>query len=77
MVKSATMPQLPDWEITWTVQEASAATGYNAEYIRRLVRNKEIEAVKIGFVWLINGDSLKDYIERVEDLDDSRYGPKK
>ncbi len=75
MLKSGTMPKLPKWE-SWTVSEASRMTGYNQEYIRRLIRNKEIEAEKVGNMWLIKIESLVDYIKQIGTIDDRRYGPK-
>jgi excisionase family DNA binding protein len=76
VLKSGTMPQLPKWE-AWTIDEASQATGYNAEYIRRLVRDGKVEAAKVGRVWLVNAKSLRSYLEEIGGMDDNRYGPKK
>jgi excisionase family DNA binding protein len=76
VIKFGSMPKLPEWT-SWTVQEASHETGYNAEYIRRLIRNSDIEAVKVGNVWLIKVESLVNYLKGVEGMDDNRYGPKK
>lgn len=66
---------MPDWK-AWTVQEASEKTGYNAEYIRRLCRQGEIEHDKIGRVLLIKAESLMKYVEEMKSKDDNRYGPK-
>ena len=76
MLKFGSMPKLPEWE-SWTVSEAGKETAYNEEYIRRLIRNGDIEAVKVGNVWLIKVESLKNYVKGVEDINDNRYGPKK
>lgn len=76
VLKLGSMPELPKWE-SWTVSEAGKETGYNEEYIRRLIRNGDIEAVKVGNVWLVRVDSLKKYLKGVESIDDNRYGPKK
>jgi len=70
------MPKLPEWE-SWTVSEASKETGYNEEYVRRLIRNGEVEAVKIGNFWLVKAESLRSYVKGVKSMDDGRYGPKK
>lgn len=76
LARGKKMPELPKWK-SWTVAEASQETGYNPEYIRRLIRNEDVEAVKVGNVWLIKIDSLMDYINAATQLDDGRYGPKK
>ena len=66
---------MPDWK-AWTVQEAAEKTGYNAEYIRRLCRQGEIEHDKIGRVLLIKADSLLEYVKNAQSKSDNRYGPK-
>lgn len=65
---------MPDWK-AWTVEEAAKKSGYNAEYIRRLCRQDKIEHDKIGRVLLIKADSLIEYVEKMKDTDDNRYGP--
>lgn len=69
------MANLPSWQ-SWTVQEASVQTGYKPEYIRRLIRKREIEAVKVGHTWLIMAASMKAYAKQAVGASDSRYGPK-
>ncbi len=56
--------------------EASKKSGYNAEHLRRLVRNGEIKARKFGFVWQINRKSLDHYLEQASKKKDKRWGPK-
>jgi excisionase family DNA binding protein len=69
---------MPDW-LCWTVPEAAEATGYSQQYIRRLLRNSKIkiEAVKLGSLYLIRQDSLKSYLQQVEQETDGRFGPKR
>lgn len=67
---------VPDFLI-WTVREAAEKSGYNAEYIRRLIREGKIEAVKIGGILLVKVDSLKDYQKKANEAMDGRHGPKK
>ena len=59
-----------------TVNEAATLSGYRSEYIRRLVRNSIIKAKKVSIVWLINRESLQDYIQKARDSKDGRYRPK-
>lgn len=47
-----------------TVREASDVSGYAEEYIRKLVRQKDIEAERKTFGWLINRQSLMDYKDK-------------
>ena len=41
------------------VQEAAEITGYNVQYLRRLLRTRKMESIKISQIWLINLASLK------------------
>jgi len=66
-------PPSPDW---LSVDEAAKKSGYHPNYIRRLIRAGEIEAIKKGLMWWVDPDSLKAYIARMEAQDDQRTGPK-
>ena len=58
-----------------TVSEASKITGYNEEYITRLIREGKIRAKKFSIVWQVNRSSLLEYQEKTEKLGNKR-GPK-
>jgi len=64
---------LDDWI---TVKEACEISGYDDEYLRRLLRNEAIEAKKFGHVWMISKQSLLTYREAAEQEKDQRYRPK-
>ena len=59
-----------------TVKEASEKTGYNAEYLRRLIRQDEIEAYKVGTVYLIFTDSLQRYVDKMKSSAHHLAGPR-
>jgi len=59
-----------------TVQVAAEVTGYNIQYLRRLLRSGTLEGVKIGQMWLIDMESLEMYLKHVELTSDRRCGPK-
>lgn len=59
-----------------TVQAAAEATGYNLQYLRRLLRGGKLAGIKIGQVWLISLASLAIYIQQAEVASDQRCGPK-
>jgi hypothetical protein len=44
-----------------SVQAATAISGYNVQYLRRLLRAGKLDGVKVGQVWLVNLDSLQEY----------------
>jgi excisionase family DNA binding protein len=79
MVQSMDLPcrrsqTVPEWP-SWSIEEASEQTGYNREYLRRLIRRGQIEAVKVGPAYLIRVSSLQAYIENL-DRTDGRTGAK-
>jgi len=59
-----------------TVNEASELTGYSAQYIRRLVRQKKIKSQKWVRDWMISISSLKAYLQAAEKSNDTRRGPR-
>ena len=50
-----------------TVQAAVKLTGYNHQYLRRLLRKGRLAGIRVGQVWLIRLESLEAYLKRVED----------
>lgn len=62
------MKNVEDWLM---VSDAARLTGYNVEYIRRLVRTGKVKAKKWGAAWMINRSSLLVYKKEGE-----RRGPR-
>ena len=63
----------PEWI---TTAEAAQISGYDREYIRRLVRMKKVHAQKFGTIWQIEKRSLLAYLFDNEHTTDNRRGPK-
>jgi excisionase family DNA binding protein len=59
-----------------TVQAAADVTGYNIQYLRRMLSSGALKGIKIGHMWLIDMESLGKYLEHVEQTSDRRFGPK-
>ena len=59
-----------------SVSEAAKLSGYHPEYIRRLIRDGEIQARKFSIVWQVKRKSLSAYIETAKSKDDKRFTPK-
>ena len=59
-----------------TVQAAAEATGYNIQYLRRMLRSCTLGGIKIGQMWLIKMESLEAYLHRTESASDRRCGPR-
>jgi hypothetical protein len=51
-------------------------TGYNAEYLRRLIRQGKVVARKFGSVWQVDRASLLAYHKAAGASDDKRRGPR-
>jgi excisionase family DNA binding protein len=59
-----------------TVLAAAEATGYNIQYLRRILRSGALKGVKIGQTWLIEMEALETYLKHVETTSDRRCGPR-
>ena len=59
-----------------TVQAAAKVTGYNIQYLRRILRSGALKGVKIGQMWLIEMEALETYLQHVETTSDRRCGPR-
>ena len=59
-----------------SVQAAAADTGYNIQYLRRMLRSGTLKGVKIGQIWLIEMKSLEAYLQHVKNTSDRRCGPR-
>ena len=59
-----------------TVQAAADATGYNIQYLRRMLRSGVLKGVKIGQMWLSEMEALETYLKHIESSSDRRCGPR-
>lgn len=59
-----------------SVQSATELSGYNAQYLRRLLRAGKLDGMKVGQVWLIDLVSLENYLAWASRSNDLRCGPK-
>jgi hypothetical protein len=57
------------------VNAACKLSGYNQQYLRRLLRQEKLEGIKIGQVWLIETLSLENHLSLGDQGRDRRYGP--
>jgi excisionase family DNA binding protein len=60
-----------------TIRSAVRRSGYSEQYIRRLVRNRRLHAVKAGCTWLIEIASLDGYLKDAQRSNDKRRGPRR
>jgi len=59
-----------------SIQAATEVSGYNAQYLRWLLRAGKLHGVRVGQVWLIDLASLQEYFGSALSSNDLGYGPK-
>ena len=59
-----------------SVKSAGLFTGYSQQYVRRLLRSGRLSSVKVGQIWLIEKESLDNYLAKALDSNDQRFSPK-
>ena len=57
-----------------SVQAAAEITGYNIQYLRRLLRSGALKGINIGQIWLIEMQSLESYLQQAVTSSDRRCG---
>ncbi len=45
-----------------TVAEASQLSGFNRAHVNYLITTEQVDAIKVGSIWLVYEDSLRTYI---------------
>ena len=56
-----------------TADEAADISGYDVQHVRRLMRAHKIKGRKAGLVWLIERESLHEYLAKVEALGTKKF----
>ena len=59
-----------------SVKAAAFFSGYNKQYLRRLLRNDRLPGMKLGQTWLIDKFRFDAYLENANRTQDKRFGPK-
>ena len=58
-----------------SVKATAEYSGYNTQYLRRMLRADRLEGTRIGQVWLIELASLEGHLRNGRLSQDPRYGP--
>jgi len=66
-------PEFTDEYIT--VRSAAKFSGYNQQYLRRLLREGIFETKRVGQIWLIKHVDFDDYLSKAKISKDKRFGP--
>jgi excisionase family DNA binding protein len=59
-----------------SVKAAAFHSGYDAQYLRRLLRDGRLTGMKLGQSWLIDKSIFEAYLENAHQTTDKRFGPK-
>jgi len=71
---SGTYP-MPDLKDYVTTEEAAKALGFHIESVRRMLRDKELEGLKVGYMWFVAKKSVAEYKKQTEGL--GKYDPRR
>ena len=58
-----------------TVRTAAKISGYNQQYLRRLLRGGILQSKRLGQLWLIDREDFLKYFNEAKRSNDKRYGP--
>ena len=59
-----------------SLKGAAFHSGYNVQYLRRLLRDGRLVGMKLGQTWLIDKGTFETYLENAHQTSDKRFGPK-
>jgi len=59
-----------------SIKGAAFHSGYNVQYLRRLLRDGRLSGVKLGQTWLLDKSTFEAYMENAHQTSDKRFGPK-
>jgi excisionase family DNA binding protein len=60
-----TMPDLSEF---MTTQEAAEKLGFHVKRVPTMVRNKTLEGIRFGRVWLVSRKSVQEYLEKTKGM---------
>jgi len=66
------MPDLADYMST---EEAARKLGFHIDHVRRLLREGDLEGIKVGITWLVSRKSVDTYIRQTEGL--GKFDPRR
>jgi len=58
-----------------SVKAAASHSGYNVQYLRRLLRDGRLTDMKFDQNWLIDKRTFEAYLENSKHTQDKRFGP--
>lgn len=62
---------MPDLSLYMTTEDTATRIGYNTESIRRLLRERKLQGIKVGRIWLVEKASIEKFIKETAGLEKS------
>lgn len=59
-----------------SVKGAAFHSGYNVQYLRRLLRDGRMSGFKLGQTWLLDKHTFETYLDKANHTKDKRFGLK-
>ena len=66
------MPDLHDY---MTTEDAAKALGFHIESVRRMLRDRELDGMKVGYMWFVAKKSVAEYKKQTEGL--GKFDPRR
>ncbi len=69
---------MPDLDLYFPTQEAAEKLGFTVQGVAKLIRQKKLEAIRVGRMYLVSKQSVQDYLKvtKGKDKNDPRRGRK-
>ena len=65
---SPTINTMPDLAEFMTTQEAAEKLGFHVKRVPTMVKNKTLEGIRFGRVWLVSRKSVQEYLEKTKGM---------
>jgi excisionase family DNA binding protein len=59
---------MPDLEEFMTTQEAAEKLGFHVKSIPSMMKDKELDGIRFGKVWLVSRKSVQEYLEKTKGM---------
>ena len=65
---SPTDSNMPDLAEFMTTEEAAERLGFHVKSVQNMVKNRTLQAVRFGKVWLVSRKSVQDYLKKTDGM---------
>lgn len=66
---------MPDLNEYIQTEDAAQKLNYHVEHVRRMMREGSLKGIKIGRTWLVQRQSLEDYVKHTTEM--SKHDPRR